>query len=224
MFELLTVLYQKVIGFLIPLPESIFFVASIRNARARWTPFFDAGVMPRPGMKEYLLYSYCLVMAIRYQISSFILTYEEDPTASAFFRLDVVMEAVHVKSHFDRYAFLLSSFLLLYAIALHYQRNFITCRAIIEQQYRIIVGTLTNYWNSTLNSRYRVDFGSRNVVRIYGQLVGNAKHIAKMNAEYRTSKGQYGKLEQSHQQRKLVRLILKVEQINLLFFVFHSKF
>lgn len=223
MFELLNAFYSKAIGFLFPRPETIYFIAKISTERFRWAPYFEAGTKPVLSLKEYIFYAYSIFMAVRYQISSYILTYEDgDPSKSPFFKLDVVMEAVYVKSHFDRHAFFLTSFLLLYAIALHYQRHYITCQAIIETQYRLIVGTLASFWNGTLRGRLRIDFESKNIAGVYAGLVRNSRHIVKASADYKASLG-YFKLQPAHQQRKLVALLLKVEQVNLIFYTFNSK-
>ncbi len=196
--------------------------------------------------RDMLYYTYCLVMVARYWASAWALTDQnkggdenEDNSSSSsstigYFRYDIVMEAVHRKGHFDRMAFLLVAFLLLYCIAVHYIRNYRVDLPILEQQQAMVVESgrrlAAVYPGLSVSSSSSI-FSTRNVLKVLGTLLVRKVRLARNRdrlaaleeAQGPTSNSKFGGGEAFKSFVSMVQLSMTIEVVNILVFVVLSK-
>lgn len=193
--------------------------------------------------RDMLNYAYCLVMVARYWASAWALTdqnkggdeNEDNNSTIGYFRYDIVMEAVHRKGHFDRMAFLLVAFLLLYCIAVHYIRNYRVDLPILEQQQAMVVESgrrlAAVYPGLSVSSSSVSIFSTRNVLKVLGTLLVRKVRLARNKdrlaaleeAQGPTSNSKFGGGEAFKSFVSMVQLSMTIEVVNILVFVVLSK-
>src|SRR5690625_1479617 len=108
LLKIVILILEKIYAYLIPTADSIYYTCQI--AKQRRELLFQSSENYRfIHARDWALYLYCIWIIVRYLLSSYCL---HAGLAEAYFRLDIVMEVVHRKSHFDKLAFALVSFML----------------------------------------------------------------------------------------------------------------
>ena len=170
-------------------------------------------------LAHYIMYGYCLVMVVRYWLSAAFLF---AGTEQAYFRLDIVLELVHRKGNFDRIAFALVAFLLLYTIAIHYIRVYRTDLPILEQQTALLGGARRHF--GRLYPAFVVHYKSRNVLKTAANLVVKSAQLVSRFEEFkRLADHQSFDNSRVHLQAQVLLTGNIIELTNILFFVLLSK-
>lgn len=188
---------------------------------------------------DLLTYAYCCIMVCRYWASAFALhSFEQKPSTSlantptyvspiTYFQYDLIMDAVYRKSHFDKMAFLLVAFLLIYCIAVHYIRNYQTDELILEQQLAMVVGS----WRTlaSVYPQFNVSFSSANVLSVFVNifrkkmaLSARVEHLSALEEAQSQSGSKFGGAQKFKTHASVVLLSMTLEMVNIVIFVILS--
>ena len=156
-------------------------------------------------------------MVTRYLMSSYCLHANNCKT---YFHFDIVMESVHRRSNFDKIAFLLVSFLIVYCMMVHYIREYCTDFRILDQQYQAIVQSCVQFsWHYP---EFKVNFSNRNVLKTcFGIMVKVVKLFRCMKTFKKQNQNNKKNNVKLHAQ--LVLFAFTIELINMIFFILLSK-
>lgn len=219
----LSVIFQESSHFFYPPPSAIYYCNVVAGhyrhlLNHKWATYYRSTVPV--SVKDRLIYGYCFLMTGRYFAAGISLYNGWEKT---YFRYDIVMYAIQQRGSFDKITFVLCSLLLVYCFLEHYIRWYWTDLAVAGEQDRHIglsMRAFARQW-----PQLSVDFGTRNIGKVWCTLVRRLRQLSGRTVEQLRSRQGGNDSSQSATTTSvmLYRFNLTVELINLSLFVVFSK-